>query len=135
MGHGAMRKPTRLHDFTVRATDTSSDDASWCAHDHMRLCLGRPKPLLGLALLVIFAVPLVGQTSAAAPDAGSTSLESPSRRYLFGDWGGRRTALEEKGIKFDFFYITDLEANPSGGLQQTKAGWERVRGTVDVNID
>jgi hypothetical protein len=54
------------------------------------------------------------------------------RQYLFGDWGGKRTALEEK---VDFFYIADLEANPSGGLQQSKAGWERIRGTIDVNFD
>jgi len=43
--------------------------------------------------------------------------------------------LEEKGIKFDLFYIADLEANPSGGLQQTKAGWERIRETIDINFD
>jgi len=43
--------------------------------------------------------------------------------------------LAEKGITFDVFYITDLEANPSGGLRQTGAGWERFRGTVDINFD
>src|SRR5882762_2319573 len=42
-------------------------------------------------------------------------FETRPRQYLFGDWGGKRTASEEKGIKVDFFYITDLQANPSGG--------------------
>jgi hypothetical protein len=28
-----------------------------------------------------------------------------------------------------------LQANPSGGLQQTRAGWERFRGTVDINFN
>src|SRR5215470_3018390 len=130
-----MRKRPRLRDFTVRVSDEPSDDASCCVNGHLRVCLAGPKPLLVLALLVVFAVPLVGQTSAAAPDAGSTSFETPSRRYLFGDWGGKRTALEERGIKFDFFYIADLEANPSGGLQQAKAGWERIRGTIDISFD
>jgi carbohydrate-selective porin OprB len=58
-----------------------------------------------------------------------------SRKYLFGDWGGGRSALAEKGVTFDFFYISDMQANPSGGLQQTEAGWERIRGTIDINFD
>src|SRR5262249_46627545 len=90
---------------------------------------------LGLVLLVIFALPLPAQTNTAVPNAGSTLFEIPSRQYLFGDWGGKRTALGEKGIQFDFFYIADLEANPSGGIEQTKAGWERIRGTIDINFD
>ena len=61
--------------------------------------------------------------------------ELSSRKYALGDWGGARSTLEEKGITFDLFYITDLQANPSGGLQQTRAGWERFRGTIDVNFD
>src|SRR5260370_36145704 len=28
-----------------------------------------------------------------------------------------------------------MHANPSGGIQQTYAGWERIRGTVDTNFD
>jgi len=72
---------------------------------------------------------------ASPPQAGAAILEIPSRQYFFGDWGGKRTSLAEKGISFDFFYIADLQANPSGGRHQTKAGWERVRGTMDINFD
>ena len=57
------------------------------------------------------------------------------RRYLLGDWGGKRTWLAEKGVTFDFFYVSDMQANPSGGLQQTQAGWERVRGSIDIDFD
>jgi carbohydrate-selective porin OprB len=82
---------------------------------------------------------MVAQVSAQvyAPtlDAGIPSFKPPARQYLLGDWGGKRSALEEKGVSFDFFYIADLQANPSGGLQQTKAGWERIRGTIDINFD
>ena len=73
--------------------------------------------------------------SALPSDAGTPPPKLSSRQYLFGDWGGERSALEEKGVKFDFFYITDMQANPSGGIQQTYAGWERIRGTVDINFD
>ena len=130
-----MRERIGLRDFTVRATDRFRDDAICCVRRRLRLCLARSKPLLGLVLLVIFAVPLMAQTNTTAPDAGNSLFDMASRQYLFGDWGGKRTVLEEKGIKFDFFYIADLQANPSGGLQQTKAGWERIRGTIDINFD
>jgi len=36
--------------------------------------------------------------------------------------GRGKNTLEEKGISFDFFYITDLQGNPTGGLQQSRAG-------------
>jgi carbohydrate-selective porin OprB len=90
-------------------------------------------------ILWLLILPLLLGASAQAQNAPasspSPSAEFSSRQYLFGDWGGERSALAEKGITFDFFYITDMQANPSGGLQQTYAGWERIRGTVDINFD
>jgi porin len=130
-----MGKQIELRDCSVRATDRSRDDATYCVHRRLSLCLSWPKFLSGLVLLVIFAVPLVAQTNAAAPNVGNTLFEVPSRQYLFGDWGGKRSKLAEKGVSFDFFYIADLEANPSGGMQQTQAGWPRIRGTIDINFD
>jgi carbohydrate-selective porin OprB len=82
---------------------------------------------LSFVLTLILVGPLLAQTNSPASDDGGALFEMRPRQYLFGDWGGKRTALEEKGVKFDFFYIADLEANPSGGLQQTKAGWENSR--------
>lgn len=87
-----------------------------------------------LILLLIPTAPAWAQ-NAVPGDPPAPPAELLSRNYLLGDWGGQRSALAEKGITFDFFYITDLEANPSGGLQQTGAGWERFRGTVDINFD
>jgi porin len=94
-----------------------------------------PEKILSLifGLFALFVAPLWAQ-NAAAQDSNQ-SLFSPTRQYLFGDWGGARTNLAEKGITFDIFYITDLQANPSGGLQQAQAGWERTRGTVDIDFD
>jgi len=86
--------------------------------------------MFGAAAAAQSALPL----NAGAPSSEYSSQYS-SRQYLFGDWGGERSALAEKGVAFDFFYISDMLANPSGGLQQTYAGWERIRGTVDVNFD
>ncbi len=88
-----------------------------------------------LLLLILLLLGASAQAQNAPPSSPSPSAEFSSRQYLFGDWGGERSALAERGITFDFFYITDMQANPSGGLQQTYAGWERIRGTVDINFD
>lgn len=91
-----------------------------------------------LSLLILAgAVTARAQRQSAFPafDAGIPLFPVASREYLFGDWGGSRSSLAEKGVTFDFFYIADLQANPTGGLQQTKAGWERIRGTMDINFD
>jgi hypothetical protein len=58
---------------------------------------------LTLILLLMLVVPALAQMDAPAPDVGVSFSETRPRQYLF-DWGGRRTPLEEKGIKFDFFY-------------------------------
>jgi len=94
---------------------------------------------------LIFAIPAFPQANGpSALGAASASsalgpslvqLERSQQRYLLGDWGGKRTSLAEKGVTFDFFYISDMQANPAGGRQQTQAGWERARGTIDINFD
>ncbi len=69
------------------------------------------------------------------PAQQPTTYNIATEKYLLGDWGGARTRLEEqKGIKFDFFYVGDLLANPKGG-QETATGWNRVRGTMDIDFN
>ena len=87
-----------------------------------------------LALSLASTAPTWAQT-AVPGDTPAPSGELLSRKYMLGDWGRQRSALEEKGVTFDFFYISDLQANPSGGLQQRSVGWERFRGTIDINFD
>ena len=96
-------------------------------------CLKRLTFTFALALSLASIGPASAQNGVPGDPPPSAGLLS--RNYLLGDWGGERTALAEKGIVFDFFYIADLEANPSGGRDQTKAGWPRVRGTIDINFD
>lgn len=91
--------------------------------------------LLRFILPLILVVPVFAQMEASNADPGTSFFDTRPRQYLFGDWGGKRTALAEKGITFDFFYISDMQANPSGGIQQTQGGWERSRGTIDINFD
>ncbi len=83
-----------------------------------------------LALLLI----LCGAPAVLAQTPADNASPPQPRQYLFGDWGGERKALAEKGVSFDFFYVADLQANPVGGLRQTQAGWGRIRGTMDVDF-
>ena len=105
----------------------------------LRRCAGlwarERRNLLLTILPLILVVPVFAQMTASNTDRGTLLSDTRPRRYLFGDWGGKRTALAEKGITFDFFYISDMQANPSGGRQQTQGGWERARGTIDINFD
>lgn len=92
--------------------------------------------LLGTSALAQNAQPSEDNASIPSPSPELLSRhELLSRAYFLGDWGGERSALAEKGITFDFFYITDLQANPSGGIQQSYAGWERFRGSVHIDFD
>jgi len=100
--------------------------------------------LLCFILLLLLGTSAQAQIAQLSEDNASTPSPSPellsrhellSRPYLLGDWGGERSALAEKGITFDFFYITDMQANPTGGIQQSYAGWERIRGSVHIDFD
>lgn len=94
-------------------------------------------------LLLAVAVAVVGMSTIAIGQASNTdsgkgdkqfSLSTLyNQKYLLGDWGGQRTKLEEKGVVFDFFYVSDLLANVKGGTEK-EAGWNRVRGTMDLDF-
>lgn len=62
------------------------------------------RPLAGIVVACLgFAA-----TAAHADDLANS-------KYLFGDWGGERTRLAEKGITFDFGYGFEAAHNFSGG--------------------
>ena len=61
------------------------------------------------------------------PSAANSWTNSP---YLFGDWGGERTRLENAGVVLNLYYVDDLLMDTSGRL----ANWSRVRGTLDIDF-
>jgi len=54
--------------------------------------------------------------------------------HLFGDWGGIRSRLQERGINFDLHYISDSLWNIKSVQPERLATWNRVRGTVDIDF-
>lgn len=77
------------------------------------------------------ATGLVAQT-AGQPDPSADSLLT--RRYLLGDWGGKRTELADKGYTFTFNYTADTQRNVSGGLDRETAFFGRARFILDVDL-
>ncbi|MDR6936964.1 carbohydrate porin [Luteibacter sp. 3190] len=65
----------------------------------------------------VLACLALGATAAHAQDDSmkSDTSEMASSKYLFGDWGGERTRLADKGITFDFGYGFEAAHNYSGG--------------------
>jgi carbohydrate-selective porin OprB len=78
-----------------------------------------------LLLSICVAQPADAQTTG---DNLSTSWSNSA--YMFGDWGGERTALERNGIVFNFLSVNDLLLDSRSDV----ANWSRVRGTLDVDF-
>src|SRR5215469_11261175 len=68
----------------------------------------------------------------SGPDSHETG-QGP-HGHLFGDWGGARTRLSERGVQFDFQYISDQLWNIKSEQRERLASWNRVRGTVDIDL-
>ena len=103
--------------------------------------------LLILVSLLLLASPAIPQEAGnqtgpgndqAAPGPAPTPAAEQTlwtRQYLLGDWGGARTRLEEeKGVKFDFFYVSDMLYATSASIKTGGAAWNRVRGTMDIDF-
>jgi len=58
----------------------------------------------------VFAAPAHSQTHREETLSGPDSHEmNPGDQvYLFGDWDGTRTRLRDRGVRFDFFYASDM---------------------------
>src|SRR5690242_9455716 len=67
--------------------------------------------------------------SAQEPD-GSAAGRWTNGPYLFGDWNGKRTRLENAGVVLNLIYVNDFLTETRGGL----ANWSRVRGTLDIDF-
>ena len=93
--------------------------------------------LFSLSLgLCLFALPVCSQTLQEETLAGPDSHETGqgAHGHLFGDWGGERTRLLERGVRFDFQYISDSLWNIKSEQKERFASWNRFRGTVDIDF-
>ena len=86
--------------------------------------------------LYAFALPAHSQSAQEEPLPGPDSHETGQgpHGHLFGDWGGERTRLQERGVNFDFQYVSDSLWNLKSEQQERFASWNRFRGTVDIDF-
>jgi porin len=83
-----------------------------------------------------FSFPAHSQTEQQEPVPGPDSHETGQgpHGHLFGEWGGERTRLQERGITFDFQYVSDSLWNLKSVQKERFASWNRFRGTVDIDF-
>lgn len=56
-------------------------------------------------------------------------------RTLFGDWGGTRSDLYNKGVSFEFIYKSDMLANTSGGIMRGSVWMGNTEAGVKINLE
>jgi len=68
----------------------------------------------------------------SGPDSHETGQDTHG--HLLGDWRGERSRLLERGVRFDFQYISDTLWNIESDKKERSAVWNRIRGTVDIDL-
>jgi carbohydrate-selective porin OprB len=82
----------------------------------------------------MLATQLHSQTEDALSGPDSHEAGPRQQRHLFGEWGGERTRLAERGVRFDLQYITDTLWNVKSVQKERVASFNRVRGTIDIDF-
>ena len=96
---------------------------------YLLLCLLSP-------IVWIFASPADCQTAQEETLGGPDSHETGQgpHGHLFGEWGGERARLVERGVRFDFQYVSDSLWNLKSEQEERFASWNRFRWTVDIDF-
>src|SRR6202047_3531598 len=84
----------------------------------------------------VFAAPAFSQAAQDETLSGPDSHETGQgpHGHLFGTWGGERTRLLERGVRFDFQYVSDSLWNIKSEQKERFASWNRFRGTIDIDF-
>jgi porin len=91
---------------------------------------------LAWAAMCIFTARAQSQTASEETLSGPDSHETGQgpHGHLFGDWGGERSRLSERGVQFDFQYVSDSLWNLKSQQPERFASWNRFRWTVDIDF-
>lgn len=103
-----------------------------------------PHRLENVALtLGLLSLPMILIPDACSESTGQNSIpqiqkSAPSlwdQQYLFGDWGGMRSRMAERGVTFDLNNIGDFQADVSGSQTHHAAYFGRFRLSADANFN
>jgi len=86
--------------------------------------------------LYVFGSPAYSQTRGGETLScpGNYDIRVGSQAHLLGDWCGERTRLEQRGVKFDFQYVSDTLWGFKSQQNSQFASWNRFRATVDIDF-
>jgi len=100
------------------------------------------RPPLLPSTLALFFLASAAFLKAGTPPPTTPPPPSPSgleafftQDYLLGTWGGKRTALKEKGIDMEAIYFGSLPTNFAGGISQETAYQQALLMILDVDLD
>jgi len=92
-------------------------------------------------LLVAIGVCVCGSPAYSQTGGGETlscpgnyDIRVGSQAHLLGDWCGERTRLEQRGVRFDFQYVSDTLWGFKTQQNSQFASWNRFRATVDIDF-
>jgi porin len=85
--------------------------------------------------LCIFGGPAYSQTGiGATPSCPDSHVPLGPQDNLLGDWCGARTRLLERGVKFDFQYVSDILWGFKSQQTPQFESWNRFRATIDIDF-
>lgn len=79
--------------------------------------------------------PAESSTDADNKTFSDTLMDFAMQDYLFGNWGGHRTSLRDKGVDFEFLYFGANPRNFHGGIETGQAYQGVFWGMLDVYTD
>lgn len=95
-----------------------------------------------LAVVAMSGAPVSAQSNAERPsdanakagDAAIASGDATSTEHLFGDWGGIRTSLSDRGIDLKASYLSETAGIVSGGLRHGTAYADQEKLQADIDL-
>lgn len=100
----------------------------------------RARILRNAALIALGCFVVAASANSQAPQdetlGGPDSHETGQgpHGHLFGEWDGERTRLLERGVRFDFQYVSDNLWNLESKQDERFASWDRFRWTLDIDF-
>ena len=128
-GNGKVTQP-----ITSAKSSTGLDTRN-CFERKMRKVFVKFACVISVALSILAAhaaSQVAQQETLSGPDSHETG-EGP-HGHLLGDWDGERSRLSERGVNFDFQYISDSLSNIKSQQPARFASWNRFRGTIDIDL-
>ena len=83
--------------------------------------------------LCVFGSPAYSQTG-GKPSSCPGNYDIGPQAHLLGDWCGERTRLEQRGVRFDFQYVSDTLWGFKSQQNSQFACWNRFRATCNTGV-